>query len=118
MAEQRFVTGSREQAFLLPPDMSEWLPADHLVWLVCEAVDAALAGGEQTALRGLVAAEVADPALRAERFAQAARQLAEPAPVGEQPRRARPPAADAAAPRAPRRANKTDPESRMMLSPR
>jgi transposase len=258
MAEQRFVTGSREQAFLLPPDMSEWLPADHLVWLVCEAVDQldfaafereyrddgqgrpayeprlmvtlllyayavgerssrqverrrredvafrvacrglqpdhvtiarfrrrhaaalvglfagvlrlcaaagmlrlgsvaidgtkvwadanknrlapvsaeeaaeqllgeaeerdavedALAGEEQTALRGLVAAELADPALRAERFAQAARQLAEPAPVGEQPRRARPPAADAAAPRAPRRANKTDPESRMMLSPR
>jgi transposase len=39
MSEQRFLTGSREQAFLLPPDMREWLPADHLVWAVCEAVD-------------------------------------------------------------------------------
>ncbi|MGH2450954.1 MAG: transposase [Candidatus Limnocylindria bacterium] len=39
MSEQRFLTGSREQAFLLPPDMREWLPADHLVWVVCEAVN-------------------------------------------------------------------------------
>jgi transposase len=39
MGEQRFLTGSREQAFLLPPDMREWLPPDHLVWAVCEAVD-------------------------------------------------------------------------------
>jgi transposase len=35
---ERFLTGSREQSFLLPPDMREWLPADHLVWVVCEAV--------------------------------------------------------------------------------
>ena len=39
MSEQRFLTGSREQAFLLPPDMREWLPPDHLVWVVCEAVE-------------------------------------------------------------------------------
>jgi len=259
MAEQRFVTGSREQAFLLPPDMGEWLPADHLVWLVCEAVDRldfaafereyrddgqgrpaydprlmvallldayavgerssrqierrcredvafrvaacglqpdhvtiarfrrrhvvalvglfagvlrlcaaagllrlgsvaidgtkvwadanknrlapvsaeeaaaqllreaevrdaaedALPEAEQTALRGLVPSELADPARRAERFAQAAQLLAEP-PVREQAeqRQRQPAAADAAAPRAPRRANKTDPESRMMVSPR
>ena len=39
MSEQRFLTGSREQAFLLPPDMREWLPSDHLVWAVCEAVE-------------------------------------------------------------------------------
>ena len=31
----------RDQPFLLPPDMREWLPADHPVWLVIEAVDAA-----------------------------------------------------------------------------
>ena len=28
----------RDQAFLLPPDMREWLPASHPVWLVIEAV--------------------------------------------------------------------------------
>ena len=28
----------RDQAFLLPPDMREWLPAGHAVWLVIEAV--------------------------------------------------------------------------------
>ena len=39
MSEQRFLSGSREQAFLLPPDMREWLPPDHLVWAVCEAVE-------------------------------------------------------------------------------
>lgn len=30
----------RDQPFLLPPDMREWLPADHLVWFVVEMVDA------------------------------------------------------------------------------
>jgi len=258
MAEQRFVTGSREQAFLLPPDMGEWLPADHLVWLVCEAVDRldfaafereyrddgqgrpaydprlmvallldayavgerssrqierrcredvafrvaacglqpdhvtiarfrrrhvvalvglfagvlrlcaaagllrlgsvaidgtkvwadanknrlapvsaeeaaaqllreaevrdiaedALPEAQQACVRGLVPAELADPARRAERFAQAAELLAESPPVREQPEQRQSAAADAAAPRAPRRANKTDPESRMMVSPR
>ena len=29
----------RDQPFLLPPDMREWLPADHLVWFVLEIVD-------------------------------------------------------------------------------
>ena len=28
----------RDQPFLLPPDMREWLPEDHPVWLVIEAV--------------------------------------------------------------------------------
>jgi transposase len=28
----------RDQVFLLPPDMREWLPDDHPVWLVIEAV--------------------------------------------------------------------------------
>ncbi|MGI8627011.1 MAG: transposase [Geodermatophilaceae bacterium] len=28
----------RAQRFLLPPDMTEWLPADHLLWLVVETV--------------------------------------------------------------------------------
>jgi len=29
---------ARDQQFLLPPDMREWLPADHPVWLVISAV--------------------------------------------------------------------------------
>ena len=29
----------RDQPFLLPPDMREWLPADHPVWLVIRVVD-------------------------------------------------------------------------------
>jgi len=28
----------RDQQFLLPPDMRHWLPADHLVWFVLDAV--------------------------------------------------------------------------------
>jgi transposase len=39
MSVQRFVSGpSREQAFLLPPDVREWLPEDHLAWVVIDAV--------------------------------------------------------------------------------
>jgi transposase len=30
---------ARDQAFLLPPDMREWLPPDHPVWLVITVVD-------------------------------------------------------------------------------
>lgn len=30
----------RDQGFLLPPDMREWLPAGHLVWFVLDAVEA------------------------------------------------------------------------------
>src|SRR2546430_1297690 len=29
----------RDQVFLFPPDMREWLPADHLVWLVIRVVE-------------------------------------------------------------------------------
>jgi transposase len=35
----RFVTAERDQQFLLPPDMREWLPADHLVWTILDAVE-------------------------------------------------------------------------------
>ena len=34
-----FLTGDREQQFLLPPDMRDWLPADHLVWFVVDVMD-------------------------------------------------------------------------------
>jgi transposase len=33
-----YLSVDRDQAFLLPPDMREWLPAGHVVWLVIEAV--------------------------------------------------------------------------------
>jgi transposase len=35
---QNFIEGRREQGFLLPPDVREWLPADHLAWFVLDAV--------------------------------------------------------------------------------
>ena len=30
----------RDQPFLLPPDMRDWLPADHVVWFLLETVEA------------------------------------------------------------------------------
>src|SRR3954452_13230138 len=36
---QHFVAGSREQGFLLPPDMREWLAEDHLAWFVVDVVE-------------------------------------------------------------------------------
>jgi hypothetical protein len=35
---QNFIDCSREQAFLLPPDVREWLPEGHLAWFVIDAV--------------------------------------------------------------------------------
>ena len=35
---QNFIEDHREQGFLLPPDVREWLPADHLAWFVIDAV--------------------------------------------------------------------------------
>jgi transposase len=36
---KRYRPVSRDQAFLLPPGMREWLPADHPVWLVITVVE-------------------------------------------------------------------------------
>jgi len=36
---QNFVGCDREQAFLLPPDVREWLPVGHLAWFVIDAVE-------------------------------------------------------------------------------
>jgi transposase len=33
---QNFVTGERDQLFLLPPDARDWLPGRHLAWAVLE----------------------------------------------------------------------------------
>jgi hypothetical protein len=35
---QNFIESGREQGFLLPPDVRDWLPADHLAWFVIDAV--------------------------------------------------------------------------------
>jgi transposase len=35
---QNFIEGCREQEFLLPPDVRDWLPGDHLAWFVIDAV--------------------------------------------------------------------------------
>src|SRR5215204_1787931 len=34
---QRFVACDREQSFLMPPDVREWLPRRHLAWFVIDA---------------------------------------------------------------------------------
>ncbi|HEX3615774.1 MAG TPA: transposase, partial [Solirubrobacteraceae bacterium] len=35
---QNFLDCDREQGFLLPPSLRDWLPEDHLVWFVIDAV--------------------------------------------------------------------------------
>jgi transposase len=35
---QNFIEGRREQGFLLPPDVRDWLAPDHLAWFVMGAV--------------------------------------------------------------------------------
>jgi hypothetical protein len=34
-----FLACDRDQAFLLPPAVRDWLPADHLAWFVLDVVD-------------------------------------------------------------------------------
>jgi transposase len=36
---QNFIECGREQAFLMPPSLREWLPEDHLAWFVLDAVE-------------------------------------------------------------------------------
>lgn len=35
---QRFIDCGREQEFLLPPSVLEWVAADHLVWTILDSV--------------------------------------------------------------------------------
>src|ERR687886_1672016 len=35
---QRFIACDREQSFLMPPDVREWLPERHRAWFVIDAV--------------------------------------------------------------------------------
>jgi transposase len=34
-----FLRGDRDQPFLLPPDLRDWLPHDHLAWFILDVVD-------------------------------------------------------------------------------
>jgi transposase len=36
---RNFIECCREQAFLMPPSLLEWVPEDHLVWTILEAVE-------------------------------------------------------------------------------
>jgi transposase len=36
---QNFIECQRDQAFLMPPDLRDWLPADHLVWTILDSVE-------------------------------------------------------------------------------
>jgi transposase len=35
---QNFIECQRDQAFLMPPDLRDWLPVDHLVWTIVDSV--------------------------------------------------------------------------------
>jgi transposase len=50
---QNFIDGCREQGFLLPPDVRDWLPGDHLAWFVIDAA----AGMDLTAFYGAYRAD-------------------------------------------------------------
>jgi hypothetical protein len=36
---QNFLSCDRDQPLLLPPDLRDWVPQDHLAWFVIEAID-------------------------------------------------------------------------------
>src|SRR5215207_4240134 len=37
---QNFIACDREQAFLMPPDVRDWLPEGHLAWFIIDSVEA------------------------------------------------------------------------------
>ena len=52
----------RDQPMLLPVDLREWLPQDHLVWFVLETVEALdISALERTRRRGGAGAAGYDP---------------------------------------------------------
>jgi transposase len=51
----------RDQPFLMPPDMREWLPADHLVWFLLETLDALDTSAFHVGRRAGVGAAAYDP---------------------------------------------------------
>jgi transposase len=49
---QSFIACDREQSFLMPPDVREWLPENHLAWFVVAAVEEMDLEGFYAAYRG------------------------------------------------------------------
>ena len=56
-----FVECDREQAFLLPPDLRDWLPADDLGHFVIEAVERVDLGAFKVNHRGTGSAQYHPP---------------------------------------------------------
>jgi hypothetical protein len=36
---QNFIGCDRDQAYLMPPSLRDWLPQDHLVWMILGSVE-------------------------------------------------------------------------------
>jgi hypothetical protein len=36
---QNFIACDRDQVYLMPPSLRDWLPHDHLVWMVLGSVE-------------------------------------------------------------------------------
>ena len=53
---QSFIACDREQAFLMPPDVRDWLPQGHFAWFVLETVAALDLAEFYAAYRGTGAA--------------------------------------------------------------
>jgi hypothetical protein len=47
-----FLACARDQAFLLPPDLRDRLPSDHLAWFVLAVQQHQSAGGAESRLTG------------------------------------------------------------------
>ena len=61
---REFKAVDRDQVMLLPPDLRDWLPADHLAWLVLEVVGQCdLSAITQMYRRGGTGREAFDPAM-------------------------------------------------------
>jgi hypothetical protein len=49
---QNLLACDREQSFLLPSDVREWLPEDHFAWFVIDAVEVLNLDGFYAAIAG------------------------------------------------------------------
>jgi hypothetical protein len=125
-----FKGNHRDQMFLLPPSVKDWLPAGDLAWFLMDAVGQMKLSGFYARYRSDGKGQAAfEPAMRVKRLEReaseavqkhagkvAAREKAE-LDSGKKPRGRKPQEPDAA-PTAERSANVTDPDSRIMKTRR